>query len=440
MSNPLAITTVSALLQWLLANRFGQPDVSLGGQVKVTTLPPDQVKLEGNSLLQLNLFLYQLSPNPAWRNVGLPARDERGERVANPPLALDLHYLLTAYANSNLHAEALLGYAMQVLHEMGILTRKYIQNSIQAIASDPTVPLEIRSKLGEVGLESQIEQIKLSPEALSTEEHSRLWSAMQAKYRPTVAYQVSVVLIEAQRSRRVALPVRPEGVGVYARPLRFPRLEAVRARPSANADLLPPSEPILLGYHLVLQGQNLSGEVTQVRVGGQSLTPAQVSDTEISFPLPTGLRAGPQTVMVQQQHLLGEAPAAFTRPGEESNPLAFLLSPGVSVVKVGGKLELTFTPRVGREQQVTLLLNEFDPTPPTDRPLRAYSFPAPAHNGIGDPNQPDTDKISFTLSGVEPGDYLVRAQVDGAHSPLTRDLNPASPTFGLYVQPQVSLP
>ncbi|WP_220452358.1 hypothetical protein, partial [Calidithermus roseus] len=70
----------------------------------------------------------------------------------------------------------------------------------------------------------------------------------------------------------------------------------------------------------------------------------------------------------------------------------------------------------------------------------AYSFPAPPHNGIGDPNQPDTDKISFTLSGVEPGDYLVRAQVDGAQSPLTRDLNPASPTFGLYVQPQVNLP
>ncbi|RIH82327.1 hypothetical protein Mrose_03403 [Calidithermus roseus] len=41
---------------------------------------------------------------------------------------------------------------------------------------------------------------------------------------------------------------------------------------------------------------------------------------------------------------------------------------------------------------------------------------------------------------MEPGDYLVRAQVDGAQSPLTRDLNPASPTFGLYVQPQVNLP
>lgn len=440
MSNALAITTVSALLQWLLANRFGQPDVSLGGQVKVTAQPPDQVKVEGNGLLQLNLFLYQVSPNPGWRNAGLPARDERGDRVSNPPLALDLHYLLTAYANSNLHAEALLGYAMQVLHEMGVLTRDYIRSSIQAIASDATVPLEIRSKLGEVGLERQLEQIKLSPEALSTEEHSRLWSAMQAKYRPTVAYQVSVVLIEAQRPTRVALPVRPEGVGVYARPFRFPRLEAVRAKPAANAELLPPSEPILAGYHLVLQGQSLRGEVTRVRLGGQSLTPAQVSDTEVSFPLPAGLRAGPQTVAVQQQLLLGEPPATFTRPGEASNPLAFLLSPGVSAAKVGGDLELTFTPRVGRDQRVTLLLNEFDPTPPADRPLRAYSFPAPPHNGIANPNQPDTDRITFALSGVEGGDYLVRAEVDGAHSPLARDLNPLSPTFGLYVQPRVSLP
>ncbi|WP_218023006.1 hypothetical protein, partial [Calidithermus terrae] len=71
---------------------------------------------------------------------------------------------------------------------------------------------------------------------------------------------------------------------------------------------------------------------------------------------------------------------------------------------------------------------------------RAYSFPAPPHNGIADPDQPDTGTIAFALSGVDPGDYLVRAEVDGVQSPLARDLDPLSPTFGIYVQPRVSLP
>ena len=36
---------------------------------------------------------------------------------------------------------------------------------------------------------------------------SRLWTAIQAHYRPTAAYVVSVVLIEARQPTRQALPV-----------------------------------------------------------------------------------------------------------------------------------------------------------------------------------------------------------------------------------------
>jgi hypothetical protein len=37
------------------------------------------------------------------------------------------------------------------------------------------------------------------------------------------------------------------------------------------------------------------------------------------------------------------------------------------------------------------------------------------------PNQPDTATIVFPLSFVAPGTYLLRAQVDGAESPLGVD-------------------
>ena len=49
------------------------------------------------------------------------ARSASGRRTTNAPLALDLHYLLTAYARTDAAAEILLGYAMHLLHETPVL-------------------------------------------------------------------------------------------------------------------------------------------------------------------------------------------------------------------------------------------------------------------------------------------------------------------------------
>src|SRR5688500_2501290 len=114
MSNALALAAVTAVLMDLLQNTLIDNDLSAGlGEVKVTAMPPDRVIAgqNGNVTNQLNLFLYRVSPNQGWRNVGLPSRSSHsGERLSNPPLALDLHYLLTAYGRSDLDAEILLGY------------------------------------------------------------------------------------------------------------------------------------------------------------------------------------------------------------------------------------------------------------------------------------------------------------------------------------------
>ena len=49
----------------------------------------------------LNFFLYQVTPNLGWRNADLPSRENGGSRTTYPPLALDLHYLLTAYGSQD---------------------------------------------------------------------------------------------------------------------------------------------------------------------------------------------------------------------------------------------------------------------------------------------------------------------------------------------------
>src|SRR5262245_15054840 len=211
MSNALAIASVTAVLKDLLNNSLIDHDLgSSVGEVIVSALPPDRIDaLESDKKSRLNLFMYQVVQNAGWRNVGLPSRNDRGERISNPPLALDLHYLLTAYGAEEMHAEILLGYGMQLLHETPVLTRAAIRRSLappSLITGGSGLPPEMEA-LFTSELSEQVEQIKIAPSSLTTEEISRMWSAFQAKYRPTAVYQASVVLIESQHSKKSPLPV-----------------------------------------------------------------------------------------------------------------------------------------------------------------------------------------------------------------------------------------
>src|SRR5687768_10909791 len=110
MSGALAIGAVSAVLRDLLDN--GLVDAPQIGPVKVTAVAPDTIKLDGPQAdRRLNLFLYRVTPNQGWRNAALPAYSTNGSRMTNPPLGVDLHFMLTAYGEADFEAEILLGYA-----------------------------------------------------------------------------------------------------------------------------------------------------------------------------------------------------------------------------------------------------------------------------------------------------------------------------------------
>ena len=116
MSSALAIAGVTAVLRDLLNDGLINHNVSglLGSTVTVSAVPPDRVvPANGTESTQLNLFLHQVTFNTGWRNHALPSRDGSGtQRLSNPPLALDLHYLVSAYSAEELGSEILLGYAI----------------------------------------------------------------------------------------------------------------------------------------------------------------------------------------------------------------------------------------------------------------------------------------------------------------------------------------
>src|SRR5919199_779935 len=123
MSTGLAIAATTAVLQSVLNSWIVRVKPSSVGDVGVTAIPPDRVPMGDTEPSSLNLFMYQATPNPGWRNAGLPTYDSQGQRVSNHPLAIDLHYLLTAYGKADFAPDILLGLGMQLLHEIPILTR-----------------------------------------------------------------------------------------------------------------------------------------------------------------------------------------------------------------------------------------------------------------------------------------------------------------------------
>jgi len=420
MTSALAIAAVSASLKDLLNNGLIDHDLSSIGSFAVTAQPPDRITTGQTETNQLNLFLYQVTPNLGWRNAGLPARDGRGARIGNPPLALDLHYLLTAYGAADLNAEVLLGYAMQLLHENPVLTRQQLRTALAAPSPiDGTVLPGPFGTLSAQDLADQIELLKITPVYLGTEDLSKLWTAMQARYRPSMAYLVSVVLIQRDAATRSALPVLkrgPDDRGPIAQGAPPPVLASVRP---AASELLP---AVRLGEDLVVRGTQLRSDAAtiqleSVRLGIQRALPITAPPGPAAGPLIVHVPSAAEDAGAMSGWAVGVYTAAIRiaepgRPAFLTNGVPVALAPLITVtprsVAAGTvSLTVTCTPRLRPEQeaQARLVLGD-------------TAFPATAITTPANPSEPTT--LQLTLPGVASGTYLVRLRVDGIDSlPVT---------------------
>jgi hypothetical protein len=416
VSNALAIAAVTAALKDLLNDGLLNHDLSSIGSFSVTATPPDRVTTGPMEPNQLNLFLYQVTANLGWRNSDLPSRSSNGARLTNPPLALDLHYMLTAYGSQDLNAEILLGYAMQLLHETPLLSRDQLR--IVLGAPSPVGGTILPSPFGSLSalaLADQVEQIKISPVFLSTEELSKMWTAMQARYRPTMAYLVSVVLIQASDPLQAAPPVLKRGkddTGPVAVAAPGPALTGVRP---AVSDVLP---AMRLGDDLLLTGTNLDTAGTVTTVFGDA--EAGLEQELPTQPAPKGLVAHVPSIADDANAMNLWASGMYTvklrvtqpnLPVSTSNSVPIALAPLITVnpasASVGDTITLTCTPRLqpGQDALTNVIFGAQSVTP--------NSFVNPA-----DATKPTT--ITFTVPAVTAGTYLVRLRVEGIDSlPIT---------------------
>jgi hypothetical protein len=393
MSNSLAIAATTATIRNLLLTQVPQHDNDLA-DLQVTTQPPD-VARKGITTSQLNLFLYVTMINGAWRNMDMPRQVRPGEN-GSPPLALNLHYLITAYGRGDTDNEAVshraLGGAMSVLHDHPVLGRD-----------------EIALALAGNDLGSQFERLRITPITTPLDEMSKLWTALQTQYRLSVGYEVTVILIDSRLPVSSALPVIKRGEagrGPSAVPGAAPTLTgitAARSQPAAR-----------LGEDINISGTQLTTVDASVRFANPNL-----SNPVVLIPS-AGNAPGQLNVHLPSP---AEDPNAFARwvpgfytvsvvvarggvPPIVSNAVPYMLAAQITVSPnnaATGTFALTVTcaPRLVTGQAVLLLFG--------NRQIHPDSVATPV-----DPSQPSS--VNFTVRDATAGTYLVRLRVDGIDS------------------------
>lgn len=420
MSNEFAVAAVTLTLRNLLdkikditdSDEFDQlpADAKPSAEIMVTNLPLDEAYEFDKAKNQVNLFLYHVEHSAAWRNMDIPGRIKQGE-TGHPPLALNLYYVITAYGEngSELIGHLLLGKAMTLLHDHAVFGRT-----------------EIKDAFAVSGLHEQIERLRITPQPISLDEVSKLWTGFQTQYRLSAAYHVSVVLIESKHPVKTPLPVLTRGPGdegVIAQPHLIPPY------PTLEAATPPNKQPgVRLGELLTLSGHHLGGDSVVVRFMNPYLSEA----TEVS-PQPGGTET---KLKVELPNEPANWPAGFyslsaviSNAGEQdrtTNEIAFMLSPRIITIDivppsppVAGAYIATIScsPQVLPEQNASLLLGDRE-------------FPMQNHST-------KTDTLTFHLADVPASEYYARLRIDGVDS-LLIDSSVTPPVFD--VSQKVTIP
>jgi hypothetical protein len=337
MSSYKGIRAVSSTLKNLLT---GEMESAVG----VTLLPPDVAPTLVTGR-RINLYLYLVTENGNLKNQEIPGQGHPGT-YGYPPLSLNLHYLMTGYADSDtsddkdLAAQEILGDGMRVLHDFAIITRD--------------------SSFAAPELRNEFESIRIALQPANLEEFAKIWTALpHANFRCSVAYNVTVIQIESERPRRLALPVQTRRLHMSL--VKRPEIASVYRTPLLPGDLIGDTR-VAVGQPLTITGTGFKASKTWVKLGGlEPIGVIPTSDEMIQIAVPDAqyptdfdhavtrpippealLQPGPQLVQVVVQRP-GEGVQGGLDRGttfveavtQSSSQAVFMLVPGITNISPG---------------------------------------------------------------------------------------------------------
>jgi hypothetical protein len=137
----------------------------------------------------ISLYLYRIAVNTTRRNLP-PSIGPDGKRY-RPPIPLDLHYMVSAWAKTPIKQQRLLGWTIRMLED---------------------VPILPSGMLNHYGPETEIfrsnETVELILDQLTLQDFNNLWSATKVNPPLSVNYVARMILIESTLEMVEAAPVQ----------------------------------------------------------------------------------------------------------------------------------------------------------------------------------------------------------------------------------------
>jgi uncharacterized protein DUF4255 len=322
---------------------------------------------------------------------------------------------------------------MHLLHERPVLDRAAIRRALDPSPLDVSMLPPAFQVLTASDLADQVEAIRITPAVMQLDEMSKLWAAIQTHYRPSAAYQVSVVLIDQKKPARVPLPVLSRGPvdpvtrrdrGVVVNPDMLPPLPTLfEARPPAQQAVAR------LGETIEVTGIRLSGTAATALLAHRLVTTPieipvtpNVTGTGFSFVLPNNVAAQSAFAPGLWQLSVRLTPTGETNPRETNGIGLPIAADPVLTADAGLGLPAANAVRGGSPTQVTVTIH----SRPQVRPGQRATLALDGASAEANPRTAATDPLAFVFpNSVPAGNRWVRLRVDGVDSPLVQRSGPA---------------
>lgn len=176
MANIHAVHSVGHSLVTFLKNSFPASGIKTQGTCEFLLLSTGEMTPAPQHTLAISLLLYRVTVNEHLRNAKR-SNDPSGSRA---PLSLDLHYMLSVWAENAQDEHTLLAWALDHLYQHPVL-------DVSALTPEADW--------------SRGDFVQLIPAELSTEDMMRVWDALEPPYRLSVSYIARVVRIGGETSQ-----------------------------------------------------------------------------------------------------------------------------------------------------------------------------------------------------------------------------------------------
>jgi hypothetical protein len=175
MANYRAIAATSNALLGLLRDRYPRDEFGTSLDVQLY----QSRDFEGSPMREgFSVFLYRVTVNGTVRNMTL-RRTADGRRF-RPSLPLDLHYVITPWAEDGERQQRMLGWLMRFMEDVGVLTAGHLNHYVTE--TDIFAPQE--------GLE-------IICDPLSLADYLTLWDRLRPRMPTSATYALRMLMIDS---------------------------------------------------------------------------------------------------------------------------------------------------------------------------------------------------------------------------------------------------